>query len=284
MSGEKIILITGGSAGMGKATATILARGGSRVIILARNRKRGEAALQEIIQKSGNTKVHLMLCDLGSQISIRQFVKKFKETYTHLDVLINNAGVITPKRNETKEGYEIQFAVNHLGHFLLTNLLLETIIKSKPARIINVSSDAHKVGNIHFEDIHLKKGYNLIKAYAQSKLANILFTYELAERLKGTGVTVNCLHPGAVATQMGIDRKTGFGTALTGLLKPFFKTPEEGAATAVYLAASEEGGEVTGKYFSNKKAIKSSEKSYDKQLAKKLWTLSEKLVYLDKTR
>jgi NAD(P)-dependent dehydrogenase (short-subunit alcohol dehydrogenase family) len=278
MENKKVVLITGGSSGMGKAAAVELAKLGYFVIFISRNKERGEKALRDIKTESGSEDVRLMLCDLGDIKSIRKFAEEFKLSYSRLDILINNAGVILPERHETKDGYELQFGVNHLGHFLLTNLLLETIINSAPSRIINVASGAHKVGKIHFQDINFKKNFNLIKAYAQSKLANILFTYELADRLKNTEVTVNCLHPGAVATQMGINRKTGFGTFITRMLKPFFQTPKEGASTAIYLAASDEVKKVTGKYFYKRKPIKSSKLSYDRELAEKLWKLSEELV------
>ena len=278
MNSKDIVLITGGSTGMGKATAAQLAKTGATVVILCRNKERGEKASIDIKTESGNNAIDLFICDLGNMASIRKFVKEFKVKYTKLNVLINNAGVILPSRHETSDGYELQFGVNHLGSFLLTNLLLDTIVNSAPARIINVSSGAHKVGKIHFQDVNLKDNYNLIKAYSQSKLCNILFTYELAERLKGSKVTVNCLHPGAVATEMGINRKTGFGSTITRMLKPFFQTPLEGASTAIYLATSEEVLDTTGKYFYKKKPIKSSKLSYNKEISKKLWKLSEKLV------
>ena len=280
MNDRKVVLITGGSSGMGKATATHLAKLGNLVVILCRNKERGETALIDIKRESGNDEVDLMLCDLGDKNSIRRFADEFKEKYKNLHILINNAGVILPRRHETKDGYELQFGVNHLGHFLLTNLLLDTIISSAPSRIINVASGAHKVGRIHFDDINLKRNFNLVRAYAQSKLANILFTYELSDRLKKMDVTVNCLHPGAVATQMGINRNTGFGTLITSILKPFFQSPKEGASTAIYLATSEDVRGVTGRYFYKKKPINSSKLSYDKELARKLWNVSEELVDL----
>ena len=281
MNSKDIVLITGGSTGMGKATAAQLAKTGATVVILCRNKERGEKALADIKTESGNNDIDLFICDLGNMANIRKFVKEFKAKYTKLNVLINNAGVILPKRHETSDGYELQFGVNYLGSFILTNLLLDTIENSSPARIINVSSGAHKVGKIHFQDINLKKNYNLIKAYSQSKLCNILFSYELSERLKGSEVTVNCLHPGAVATEMGINRKTGFGVTITQMLKPFFQTPLEGASTAIYLATSEEVLDITGKYFYKKKPIKSSKLSYNKEISKKLWKLSEKLTDLN---
>lgn len=278
MSKQEVVLITGGSSGMGKATAIELAKVGYYVVILCRSSERGETALSEIIKESGSRDVNLFICDLGNQASIRNFAKEFKNKYKKLNILINNAGVILPGRHITNDGYELQFGVNHLGHFLLTNLLLDIIINSSPSRIVTVSSGAHKTGKIHFDDINLKNNYSIIKAYSQSKLANVLFTYELAERLKGTGVTANCLHPGAVATQMGINRDTGFGAFITGLLRPFFQTPVEGAATSIYLASSAQVEGVTGKYFYKKKPVKSSKISYDKDLGKKLWSFSESLI------
>lgn len=280
MNNEKVVLITGANSGMGKASAVEMAKRGYKVVMLCRDLKRGEEALRDVIEKSGSRLVYLEICDLGSLTEIRKFCRSFKEKYSSLNILINNAGVILPKRHLTKDGYELQFGVNHLGHFLVTNLLLDLILKSPPARIINVSSGAHKIGKIYFEDINLEKSYSTIKAYSRSKLANILFTYELARRLKGTGVTVNCLHPGAVATKMGISRDTGFGTLLTTMLKPFFQTPEKGAETAIYLATASEVEKVTGKYFYRKKAIASSKRTYDVELAKKLWCLSEELTAL----
>lgn len=278
MDKKSIVLITGGTSGIGKATAVEMARLGYLVVVLSRSKERGETALMEIKSESGSNDIELMICDLGKLEDIRSFAEGFKEKYKRLDILINNAGVILPGRHETKDGFELQFGVNHLGHFLLTNLLMDTIKSSAPSRVVVIASGAHKVGKIHFEDINLKNNFNLVRAYAQSKLANVLFTYELAERLKGSNVTVNCLHPGAVASQMGINRETGFGTFITRMLKPFFQTPKEGAATSIYLATSEEVKDITGRYFYRKKLVKSSKQSYDKELAKRLWEVSERLV------
>lgn len=280
MDKNSVVIVTGANSGMGKATSVELAKTGATVIMLCRNKSKGEEAVREVRDLTGNSSVELMVCNLGSLKSIEDFCTQFKKKYQRLDVLVNNAGVILLGRHETSDGYELQFGVNHLGHFLLTNRLLDLIIQSGPARIINVSSGAHKVGKIHFEDVNLKKNYNVWRAYAQSKLANVLFTYELSERLKGTEVTVNCLHPGAVATSMGIDRNTGFGTFITGMLKPFFQTPEEGAQTAIYLATSHEVDGVSGKYFYRKRPVPSSKRSHDKELSKKLWELSERMTGL----
>lgn len=281
MDKNSVFIVTGANSGMGKAISTELAKSGAVVVMLCRSKTRGEEAVNEVRALSGNNSVEMMLCDLGSLKSIENFCTEFKKKYHRLDVLVNNAGVILPGRHETVDGYELQFGVNHLGHFLLTNRLLNVLIESAPSRVVNVSSGAHKAGKIYFNDVNLKENYTLIRAYAQSKLANILFTYELAERLKGTGVTANCLHPGAVATSMGINRETGFGTFITTILKPFFQTSEKGAETAIYLATSRDVEGVTAKYFYRKKPVTSSKRSYDKISAKKLWDLSEKMTGLN---
>ncbi len=280
MDSNSVVIVTGANSGMGKAISVELARTGAAVVMLCRSKSRGEAALAEVRASSGNKSVELMLCDLGSQKSIRDFCNEFKKTHQRLDALVNNAGAILLNRQLTEDGYELQFGVNHLGHFLLTNELLDLLISSAPSRIVNVASGAHKIGKIHFEDVSLSKNYTVWRAYAQAKLANILFTYELAEHLKDTGVTVNCLHPGAVATNMGVDRDTGFGKLITGMLKPFFLTPEQGAETAIYLATSNDVAGITGKYFYRKRPIPSSKRSYDKSAAKKLWDMSEDMTGL----
>ncbi|ERJ12196.1 SDR family oxidoreductase [Haloplasma contractile] len=280
MNENSVVIITGANSGMGKATTIEVAKTGANVVMLCRNQSRGKEAFNEVKKITKNNKVKFMLCDLGSRQSIHDFVTEFKKRYDRLDVLINNAGVILPGRHETVDGYELQFGVNHLGHFLLTNLLLDLLISSQPSRVVNVSSGAHKSGKIYFDDVNLTKNYRIFRAYAQSKLANIMFTYELASRLKDTNVTVNCLHPGAVATSIGINRDTGFGKFITGILKPFFNTPEKGAETAIYLAMSDEIEGVSGKYFIRKKQVQSSENSYDQEAAKKLWKLSEEMTGL----
>ena len=208
---------------MGKASSIALARFGFRVLMLCRDRERGEQAVDEVKTASGNDDIELIVCDLASLKSIRSAAAKIKQRFDRIEVLLNNAGVTLPGYYLTEDGYELQFGVNHLGHFLLTTELLDLIQKGAPSRIINVASGAHKIGKMHFDDINLEKSFRFWKAYGRSKLANILFTYELAERLKDSGVTVNCLHPGAVATSMGVNRETGFGTMITRLLKPFFR-------------------------------------------------------------
>lgn len=280
MDNNSVAIVTGANSGMGKATSVELARTGAAVVMLCRNRARGEEALNEVRSLSGNNSIEMMVCDLASQKSIENFCREFKKKYSRLDILVNNAGLMSSKRHETADGYELQFGVNHLGHFLLTNHLLDMMIASAPSRIVVVSSGAHKAGKIHFEDVNLKKNYSSFKAYSQSKLANILFTHELAERLKGTGVTVNCLHPGVVATGIGINRDTGLGKFIYRLSKLFMESPEKGAGTAIYLAISPDVEGVTGKYFYRKKPIQSSKRSYNKDDAKKLWDMSEMMTGL----
>jgi retinol dehydrogenase 14 len=272
---KKLAIVTGGNSGMGKATVAALADQGYTVVMLCRNRMRGETALQELLIRK-NRDIRLMLCDLGSMEDIRRFTDEFKNMKLPLDVLVNNAGVISLDRRETEDGLEEQFGVNHIGHFLLTLRLLDRM--KEGGRIVVVASGAHKAGKIHFDDYNLKKGFNVLKAYSQSKLANVLFTRELAQRLKSRGITVNCCHPGAVATSIGVDRATGFGQKVTGLLKPIFLTPEEGAKTAIYLAASPEGGRVTGKYYYRCQISKTSKAAKSRMQARRLFELSEEIT------
>lgn len=272
---NKIIIVTGASSGMGMAAAAALSDMGGKVIMLCRNQGRGMAAFNKLMEVQGRD-IDIMFCDLGDFSSIRNFAAEFRDKYGRLDILVNNAGFISLDRQETKNGLEKQFGTNHIGHFLLVKELVDLI----PAggRIVVVASGAHKAGKIHFDDINLTKGYNVVKAYSQSKLATVLFARELSMRLKCKGITVNCCHPGAVATNMGVNRETGFGKTVTGMLKPFFLTPEEGAATAVYLASSDEVQGISGEYFYKCKIAKSSKRSKDMQLAKKLFEFSEKIV------
>ena len=272
---NKLALVTGANSGMGMATAAALADKGAHVVMLCRDKKRGTEAFH-ILSENSNRKLDLMYCDLGDFASIHAFVDEFRAKYNKIDILVNNAGFISLDRQLTKDGLERQFGVNHIGHFLLTMKLVDLI----PAggRIVNVASGAHKVGKIHFEDINLSRNFNVVTAYAQSKLANVLFTRELARRLKGKGITVNCCHPGAVATNIGISRDTGFGKTITGILKPFFQTPEQGASTAIYLASSKAVEGITGQYFYKCKIARSSKRSKDMKLAKRLFKLSEEIV------
>ena len=279
MNKDDVVLVTGANSGMGKATALALAKTGAQVVMLCRHPGRGQAALEEIRSASNNKSVMLMLCDLASIEDICRFADEFRSRYSTLSVLINNAGILASSRQLTKDGYELNFGVNYLGHFLLTNLLMDLIIPAK-GRIVTLSSVAHKIGSIHFDDINLTGSYGWLKAYSQSKLANVLFTYELARRLKGTGATANCLHPGVVATNIIVDRQTGLGSLTARLMKHFFISPEQGAETAIYLATSPEVQGVSGQYFRRKQPIESSQLSYDLETAVRLWDLSERMTGL----
>lgn len=280
---QKVALITGANSGMGKATAAAFSKMGIHVIMLCRSKERGEMALNEVVAQSGGD-VTLMLCDLASMADIKRFCDEFKCKYSRLDILVCNAGVITLDRRETKDSLELQFGVNHIGHFLLTVSLLPLIKSTDGARIVVVGSGAHKIGKINFDNIPLKKGYSVFSAYGRAKLCNLLFTKELSSRLKDYSATANCVHPGAVATNMGVDRDTGFGKTVMKLLKPFFRTPEEGAATAITVATSEDLSGISGEYFYNGKIHRSSKQSHDEHLARKLWEVSEEIVseYLKK--
>ena len=272
---NKTAIVTGANSGMGMATVRALSDMGAKVIMLCRSEKRGTEALEKLSSEKYRD-LELILCDLGNYDSIRAFANIVRRGYDHIDILVNNAGFISLDRQETGEGLERQFGINHIGHFLLTMSLLD--LMGEGGRIVNVASGAHKTGKIHFDDINLTKGFNVIKAYSQSKLANVLFTRELARRVKDRGIMVNCCHPGAVATNIGIDRDTGFGKTVTRLLKPFFQTPEQGARTAIFLASDDSVSEVTGEYFYKCRIAKSSKRSKDMELAKKLFEFSEELT------
>jgi NAD(P)-dependent dehydrogenase (short-subunit alcohol dehydrogenase family) len=282
--GKRVCLITGATSGIGKATAMGLANMGASVVMVGRDRGRGEAALADIKEGSANASVDLMLADLSSQEDIRRLADEFKEAYPRLDVLINNAGVIRSKRVTTSDGIEMTFAVNHLAHFLLTNLLIELLKASTPSRIVNVSSGEQRSGTIDFDDLQGEKEYKTAKAYSQSKLANVLFTYELARRLEGTGVSANCLHPGGgVRTNLGSGVSGVFGFTVRALT-PLMKSPEKGAETSIYLASSPEVKGLSGGYFVKKAEARSSDVSHDERLARRLWEVSAELTNLPKTR
>lgn len=270
-------MVTGCSSGIGKATALGLAKLGATVVMVCRDKTRGERAKSEIIAKSGNSSVSLMLADLSSQRAIRDLVIEYSSRFKYLHVLVNNAGLFLSKRRLTEDNIEMTFAVNHLAPFLLTNLLLPILKASAPSRIVNVSSVAHFSASIDFDDLQGKKHYSGFKAYARSKLANVLFTYELARRLEGTNVAVNCLHPGVVRT--GLARGSMSLMRLAYLLfAPFMLSPKKGARTSIYLASSPKVVNVTGKYFVKERDVKSSEESYNEDVAKKLWDISIELT------
>lgn len=278
----KVCIITGANSGIGRATALGLAQMGATVVMVCRDQTKGEEAQNEIKNQSQNDAIDLMLADLTSQASIRQLAEDIQQKYQQLHVLINNAGVVNLRRRETSGGLEMMFAVNYLAPFLLTNLLLEKLKDSAPARIINVSSDSHESGYIRMDNLQSEQQYKFMRSYGQSKLAVVLFTYELARRLQGTGVTANCLHPGFVATNIGQNGLGKVGRSIAKLvLSSMGISPEEGAKTSIYLASSPDVEGVTGKYFTKSMPVRSAPISYDETLQRQLWEESMKLVNLD---
>ncbi len=280
MSG-KVCLVTGANSGIGKVTAEALASLGAHVIMVCRDRARGEAAAAEIERGAEGADIDLLIANLSSQASIRELAAEINRRYDRLDVLVNNAGALHTSRSVTVDGYETTFATNHLAYFLLTNLLLDLLKKSAPSRIVNVSSRAHVAATMRFDDLQSERGYSPSRVYGQSKLANVLFTNELARQLEGTGVTANALHPGVV--------RTGFAKNNTGLLGGlvacgarvagvFFVSAERGAETSIYLASSDEVEGVTGKYFSLSRETPSNAESRDPEIARQLWEISEQLT------
>lgn len=274
----KVCLVTGATAGIGQATAMLLAKRGATVIGIGRNRTKNEYSTQRIKEETANPAVEYMLADLSSQKEIRALAQQFHEKYDRLDVLVNNAGATFGKRLESVDGIEMTFALNHLGYFLLTNLLRETLEASRPSRVINVSSSLHKLGKIDFDNIPLEKGYARSKAYQRSKLANIGFTYEMARRLCSCEVTVNAMNPGLVNTNVG-QVAGGVAAKMKGLVDRIAGlTPEEGAQTIIYLATSPDVVGVTGRYFVKEKSIPSSKVTYDLDFCRRLWDVSEELI------
>ena len=274
----KVCLITGATSGIGKVTAAALAAQGAEVIITGRNRQKTEATVKQIKTETGNEAIQYLLADFSDLEQVRDLASTFNERSSRLDVLVNNAGSFFNTRQGTPYGVEMTFLVNHLAPFLLTNLLLETIRDCAPARIINVSSDAHKYGTMNFDDLGFKRGYAGMKAYARSKLANVLFTYEAVRRLGESGVTINALHPGHVATDIWRTNFSFIGPALKRIMGLFALTPEQGADNSIYLASSPEVEGVTSKYFVEREPIQSAPLSYDEEIAKKLWEISENLT------
>src|SRR5215211_2773046 len=276
----KVALITGGTSGIGKAAAAALAAMGAEVVVTGRKRERGEAALAEVRDVAVSEKVSLMLADLAVQAEVRKLADDFRERHDRLDVLINNAGLVQSKRTETADGIELTLAVNHLAPFLLTNLLLDLLKRSSPSRVITVSSGAERMGKINFDNLQSKRRYSGFLIYGMTKLANIVFTFELAERLEGTGVTANCMHPGGVNTNFGTNNR-GFSILLFRGFKPFMRSPKQGADTLVYLAASPEVEGMTGEYLADRKAQTASPAAYDESGRKNLWEVSEELTGLE---
>lgn len=277
MSG-KICLITGANSGLGKQTALEFAKLGYRVIMTSRDKNKGQTAQKEIISKSKNKEVDLFLVDFSSFKSVRNLAKKINSKYGKLDILINNAGTFFSELKYSEDKIELQFQVNYLSAFLLTKLLLNKLKKSSSARIINVASHAHtRIKEINFKDLYFKKKYDGLKAYSQSKLAIVLFTFRLAEKLKSNRITVNCLHPGGINTKIG-GVGSGIYSFIWKIARPFLPGPESAAKAIVFLATSQKLKNTTGKYFVKDKLKKSSPASHNQKIMVKLWNLSEKLV------
>jgi NAD(P)-dependent dehydrogenase (short-subunit alcohol dehydrogenase family) len=283
----KICIVTGSNSGIGKETAIDLAKMGANVVMVVRNKERGEKAQKEIVKQSGNNSVDLMICDLSSMESIRHFAEEFKKKYKRLDVLINNAGAVFNKREVTPEGFERTFAVNYLGPFLLTHGLLDMLKSSAPSRIINVSSGLAKDGKVDLNDLQSenstsKKAYSHARSpfYANTKLMLILQTYELARRLQGSGVTANVLLPGFTATNLGRNTGSLRSSIMFKMVRPMQQSPKKGAETSIFLASSDEVKEITGKCFAKKKETMTCPASYDQDLQTCLWKKTESLLSL----
>ncbi|CAD7011955.1 unnamed protein product [Ceratitis capitata] len=279
MINGKVVIVTGANSGIGAETALGLAKRGGKIYMACRDMKKCEKVRQRIISETKNKEIYALKLDLASLKSIREFVREFKSREDHLDILINNAGVMGCPRTLTEDGFEMQIGINHMGHFLLTNLLLDWLQKSPPSRIVVVASLAHGRGEIKKDDLNSELDYDNRGAYAQSKLANVLFTRELARRLAGTGVTVNALHPGVVATDIVRDAGTSFKSfvfyiILNYVAWPLTKTIKNGAQTTLYAALDLDLVEVTGKYFSDCKLKDVSKQAQDDQLAAWLWDTS----------
>lgn len=270
---DKVVVITGGSSGIGKVTALELARLGAQVVIVSRDETRGRAALAEIKKETHNQQVIYIPCDLSRMANVKLLALEIQKRFDRVDVLVNNAGILPGKHTLTPEGYELGWATNYLSAFLLTNLLWQQLLNAEAARIINVSSEAHRLGQLDFNLQHDTKNYSSFTAYCDSKLANILFTYELAHRLELTNITSNCVHPGVIASNFGT---TSFGVLkwLFKIGRPFMQSPAKGAETLIYLATSPEVAGVSGKYFKKKKSVKSGKGTYNPPLSRRLWRFS----------
>ncbi|HEX9090874.1 MAG TPA: SDR family oxidoreductase [Anaerolineales bacterium] len=277
----KSVLVTGATNGIGKVTAFELARKGASVSIVGQDPRKTDRVVTQIKGDSGNPAVEGLVADLSSMTQVRQLAQEYRQKHASLHILINNAGAIFANRLVTVDGYERTFALNHLAYYVLTNLLLDVLISNTPARIINVSSRAHEGATMNFDDLQCAQhyGYGGYRAYGQSKLANLLFTHELGRRLNGTGVTVNALHPGTVATGFGENNGAPMKLSMR-IFHQFSLTPEQGADTIIYLASSPEVEGITGKYWMKRKAVPSSPESYDEDAQKRLWSISAQLTGL----
>jgi NAD(P)-dependent dehydrogenase (short-subunit alcohol dehydrogenase family) len=277
----KVCMVTGATAGIGFYTAQEIARMGGRVIIMGRDQKRCREAVNRIWEDSENLSVEYLAADLSSQAQIHTAAKSFYEKYDHLDVLVNNAGGFFLRRKMSVDGIEMTLALNHLAYYLLTNLLIDALKASPSARVINVSSSTHTNEHIDFNNLQLAKFYNPVHAYGQSKLANLLFSYELSRRMAGTGVTSNALSPGWVASDIWKKINPWLTPVLNPIMQRIGITPQEGAQTSIYLATSTEVEGITGGYYVNKRPVRSSTASYDLDSARRLWEISAELVNLE---
>ena len=275
---EQNVVVTGGTGGLGKATAMGLASLGARVGIVGRDRARAEAAAEELRRGSGNDGIDVFEADLSAQAAVRRLAAEIQERYPRLDVLVNNVGGFWAHRHDTADGLELTFALNHLASFLLTHLLVDRMIAQGRARIVTVTSSAEALGRIDFDDLQGTGRYSGQRAYNQSKLANVLFTHELARRLGGTEVTANAVHPGVTRTSFGAEDQMRLYAATSGVARPFMRSPERGADTIVYMASSPEVEGVTGGYFHDRRPKRSSRASHDRATAERLWRVSAELV------
>ena len=280
---DKTCLITGATNGIGKAAAVQLAELGTTLVLVGRNPDKTAATVQQLKEQTGNQEIHSFVADLSSLQAIRGLADDFKAQYQRLDVLVNNAGALMLSRQETVDGIEMTFALNHLSYFLLTNLLLDLLKSSSPSRIVNVSSDSHHNALLDFEDLQIQKRYRGYKAYGRSKLANLLFTYEVARRLEGTGVTVNGMHPGLVATGFLATNNGLRGRVYNFFVRRVGRSVEKGARTITYLATSSDVESVTGGYFMDEGIVDSSPASYDMDASLQLWQVSEELSGLSES-
>jgi len=277
----KVVLITGGTGGIGKATAIGLAGLGARVGITGRDLARAERVAAEIRTASGNPAVDAFAADMSSQTEVRRLAAAVLDAYPRLDVLVNNVGGFWAHRHQTVDGLEHTFAVNHLASFLLTNLLLDRLKAGAPARVVTVSSHVQAEGRIDLDDLQGARDYSEQAAYSQSKLANVMFTNDLARRLQGTGVTATCLHPGFVRTDFGAEDQAWFFSVISHVVRPFLKTPEQGARSSIYLASAPDMDRVTGKFFVNGKPKSANKLAYDPAMLARLWQTSVGLVGIE---
>jgi len=275
----RTVLVTGGTGGIGRATAVGLAVMGAHLAITGRDRGRTEGAAREV-RAAGGGQVDAFVADLSSQSEVRRLADEVLRSLPRVDVLVNNVGGYWNTRHVTADGLERTFALNHLTPFLLTNLLLDRLQRSAPARVVTVSSNAHAQGRVDFDDLQGERSWSGARAYSQSKLANVLFTYELASRLMATSVTANALHPGVTRTSFGAEDPGGVQQRLIPFVRPFMKAPAQGAATSIHLASAPDLEQVTGRYFANRKPKRSSKRSYDQATAARLWQVSADLVGL----